>query len=129
MSCYCDFSDYESPSAFSVATHKARKPHKCSECGRTINPGETYKKTWGVWDGEPDTFCMCPDCMGLLDYMQAHFPKCFCWAYTELRNAALDQLREYAREAPGLFFGGARFIVRGRSKRRAEKAIQNEVAA
>ncbi len=52
----------EMPQAFSSVTRKARKTHKCCECGRTINAGEKYQYSSGIWDGEPDSFKQCLNC-------------------------------------------------------------------
>lgn len=34
----------------------ARKPHKCCETGRMIQPGEHYWRIVGKWDGDLSTF-------------------------------------------------------------------------
>lgn len=36
----------------SCKDHKARKQHACDFCGLNIDPGETYRHTWQVYDGE-----------------------------------------------------------------------------
>lgn len=52
MSNYC-----ESPPAFySERRVKARKPHKCCETGRVIQPGEMYWSICGKWDGDLCSF-------------------------------------------------------------------------
>ena len=40
----------------------ARKQHKCCECRTTINQGDQYAFTSGVWNGEPESFKMCKNC-------------------------------------------------------------------
>lgn len=105
--CYCD---YESPSVFREGTCKARKHHKCGECGSTIQPGETYEHVWGIWGGCPETYKTCPRCLELRKYVTAHVP-CFCLEYGNMLEGATETLREYAYEAPGLWFGGARLLV------------------
>lgn len=49
----------EEPSVFIQHDRKARKEHKCCECGKTIEKGETYVVSSGIWDGKPDRFKQC----------------------------------------------------------------------
>ncbi len=35
---------------------RARKEHKCCECGEPITPGQLYDKFTGMWDGRIDTY-------------------------------------------------------------------------
>lgn len=52
MSNYCD-----SPPAFYTEQRvKARKPHKCCETGRMIQPGEMYWRINGKWEGGLSSF-------------------------------------------------------------------------
>jgi hypothetical protein len=41
---------------------KARKHHNCDECGRVIEPGETYRRTAGSWEGDFFTNVACGHC-------------------------------------------------------------------
>lgn len=116
MSCACD---YETPSVCSSQMRRARKPHRCDECRRTIEPGELYQRTWGVWDGEPDSFKACGICIQFRDYVLAHVP-CFCWAYGNVIVDGLETLAWNAQHCPGLFFGGARLVVQARRMRAAQ---------
>lgn len=115
--CYCDF---DGPSFFSETHPKARKTHKCYECGRRIEAGETYSRVWGIWDGRMDTHGTCRQCCALRDYVKSNVP-CFCWAYGSLRDDAMETLREYSSELPGMWFGGARLYVRANKIRRAQR--------
>ncbi len=47
-------------------TPRARKPHKCTTCYRTIEPGETYSRGFGVYDGHPTSWAHCLHCKALL---------------------------------------------------------------
>ncbi|MFQ6370990.1 hypothetical protein [Shewanella sp. YIC-542] len=40
----------------STRTRTARKPHQCCESQTTINLGEQYAFTSGVWNGKPASF-------------------------------------------------------------------------
>lgn len=42
---------------------KARKPHRCCECGLTIAKGEKYQVVSGMWDGRFDRIKTCMLCM------------------------------------------------------------------
>lgn len=113
-SCYCE---YDQPSVCHSENRQARKQHRCSECGRTIRPGERYEHVWGVWSGSPGMFKTCSICVSLREYVSAHIP-CFCWNYSNMRQEAIEMLREYAGYAGGLFFGGARLYVKAELERK-----------
>ena len=67
---------------------KARKPHKCYECHRTIKSGEKYKYEVNVYDGEIDKFKTCIDCMSVRDAMFCNF------LYGEIWEAVREQVRD-----------------------------------
>lgn len=49
--------------AFWHETHpKARKPHRCIYCERTISPGEKYCHIWGEWNGDLQNYNLCERC-------------------------------------------------------------------
>lgn len=101
--CYCD---YELPSVFNESMPVARKSHRCSECGRPIEPGTKYRNIWGVWDGRGCTFKRCPACNRLAEYIKAHVP-CFCDWFGGLREEASETLASI----PEIGFGGVRRYV------------------
>jgi hypothetical protein len=45
---------------------KARKAHRCYECNRTIQPGETYTRSAGVWEGNFQCVKRCAHCMAYM---------------------------------------------------------------
>lgn len=57
--------DGEPPSCFVQIIRKARKPHKCYECRKEILKGVLYEYSSGIWDGRPDDFKVCMDCVNL----------------------------------------------------------------
>jgi len=112
--CVCD---YERPSVISERTRRARKPHKCIECGREISPGETYEYTWGIWEGDADQFKTCSRCLAVKQYVMAHVP-CFCWTYGNLLDDARSCIGEYAGSVPGMRMEFGRLLVRAIRGRR-----------
>jgi len=106
-SCYCD---YDPVTLLSQAKHCAQKLHKCSECLRAISPGQTYECHRYIFDGQFHIHKTCERCLAVREYVAAHVP-CFCWAYTEMLEAAEETIREYAWQAPGLFMGYGRLRV------------------
>lgn len=61
---YVDFDGYWECS--SSVMRKARKEHKCSECGRTIERGEKYNYFSGKWEGSFDDSKTCVDCLSVI---------------------------------------------------------------
>ncbi len=103
--CWCD---YDPPEFSSRSYPKARKQHRCEECGKPINPGEQYECVAGKWDGYFSTFNTCPRCVDLRRWVTNSIP-CFCWAHGNMLDdarEAVDQARIRARdETAGLWFG------------------------
>jgi hypothetical protein len=55
----------EMPTVYGLDTPKARKTHKCLECGGIIAIGERYFKHHGIWAGSAETFKVCAECEAL----------------------------------------------------------------
>lgn len=83
----------EYPQAYSEKQQKARKEHKCCECRGYIQPGETYQKIWGIWDGDVGNFKTCQDCQAIRESEYHHR------AYDE--RPALGMLEEHVEESHG----------------------------
>lgn len=105
MNCDCD-----RPSAYFVKIVKVRKPHKCCECGLTINQQERAEKADGIYDGEFRTFYTCLDCLGILNFLKPKFPEAldchgeladflsesgFLYSKTEIEREARNVLPNY----------------------------------
>lgn len=52
----------ESPATYMMRVRRARKEHRCCECGGKILKGESYNYHSGVWDGQGRSFKVCVDC-------------------------------------------------------------------
>ena len=57
--CYC-VDEY--PEFANTGFVRARKPHRCEECDRTIPVGELYEKTSGKSEGMMYTYKVCAEC-------------------------------------------------------------------
>lgn len=120
--CFCD---YDPPSVYSRSTPKAKKAHRCEECGSPILPGDTYEYVWGIWEGYPGSFKTCSHCVGMRTWVKNNIP-CFCWAHGNLiedcRNA-IEYAYEQARdEVRGVAFGFGRLLVKAKRARREKAA-------
>lgn len=89
--CQCDF---DPPSFYSVTVQKARRPHTCCECRRAILAGETYRRHFGIWDGDAGAFKVCLVC-GLLAASYEWLTDC-CTPFGELFSE-LHELFRYER--------------------------------
>lgn len=54
--------DYEMPAVYAEEKRKARKEHKCFECRKIINKGDTYYHHSGCWDGSFSHYKYCERC-------------------------------------------------------------------
>lgn len=61
---------------------KARKPHKCYECGDAIPAGSKYEYYSGIWEREPFSHKTCLLCVEIRD----HFACGGGWLFGELWN-------------------------------------------
>jgi hypothetical protein len=59
--------DYDDYVYLGEGTRMARKVHRCGECGRTIEAGETYWYQTGVMDGQASTAKMCRHCDAVIE--------------------------------------------------------------
>lgn len=79
----CD-SDGEPATFYDTKDIKARKRHKCCECGGKIEPGQVYKYVIGIWDGDLSTFKTCLVC--------SRIARDFCCEHGSLREHLWDVL-------------------------------------
>ncbi len=104
--CYCD---YDPAVIYNRHIRRARKQYRCDECGRQINPKDTYERVDGLWEGFCwSTFFTCSSCHDLRQWVQNSVP-CFCWAHGNMiedAKAAIEDARYRApEETVGLQFG------------------------
>jgi hypothetical protein len=90
---------------------RARKPHKCGECLRTIEPGEIYEKTVGIHEGDFDTYITCEQCVSVRDWLQK---VCGGWIYSMVE----EDIAEHFREGYGIWLGRAAVSMRRKWRRR-----------
>jgi hypothetical protein len=57
--------DCEIPEFVATTRPKARKDHRCDECGGWIRAGELHDHIVGKWAGEFGTYRTCMDCVAL----------------------------------------------------------------
>lgn len=91
MSLYCGC-DFDGPSVFNEKMVKARKQHRCCECGSDINKGDIYEYVFGVWDGDASSYHTCEKCSDLRHSLSGLG---FCMSYGELKSDHAEYLAEY----------------------------------
>jgi hypothetical protein len=70
---------------------KARKQHGCSECGRTIDPGEKYRFEFYTFDGQRTSHRTCAHCQVVRGWL---WDECGGWLY----GGVEEDFREHAHE-------------------------------
>jgi len=99
MSCACDQGVCE----FSKSEpRRARKEHRCAECGGRIARGERYVHFAQKWEGAVSTFAICDGCdewtTAFVDAARAAQADCDCWALGSFWTEAMP---EFTREVLG----------------------------
>ena len=79
----CQVFDAEPVTRISDTRPRARKPHRCSECSRVIEPGETYHRHSFVFDGKISTSRCCAHCQVARSWLQN---ECGGWVYGDVIN-------------------------------------------
>jgi hypothetical protein len=100
--CYCDFDGVST--VYRASEPVARKPHRCDECGRTIQPGERYESVFHITDGDAGTHHTCPHCLDIRKWVVAHVP-CSCWSHGNMLDDLRNDVDAYWVDGPGLLFG------------------------
>lgn len=72
ISCNCSVTDYVISGVSFTDMRRARKPHKCGECHRTIEPGETYEDCRQLFDYGWDRYKTCLGCKNIRDHLCPH---------------------------------------------------------
>lgn len=88
----------EQPDCYSLSTPKARKEHRCCECGGVIQVGEKYFSHNLVWEGTAATFKCCSDCEALRKKVDS-------WSKYAEDRTAMEMLHE------SVFEGGAEYAL------------------
>lgn len=84
---YCD----EHCTVLADAWRRARKPHKCTECGRVIDPGERYHFEAVLFDGAVGPHKTCEHCSVARNWLGW---ECGGFVYGEVA----EEIREHAEE-------------------------------
>ena len=92
----------------------ARKTHTCTECRRTITPGERYERTAGKWDGELHSFKTCRHCLEARSWLSDN---CGGWLFGEV----FADLWEHQQECAALQCLGFWRLVCGMRRKWADR--------
>ena len=115
--CMVDYSD-----GCSIVLHdrnqKARKEHKCSECSRVIQVGETYNVQRAVFDGCADSYKTCAHCQVVQSWLQKE-----CGGY--MYHGVHEDIDQHRNEGYG--FGVTRLSagISGRMEAQRRQIIPN----
>ncbi len=107
--CECDYDGYSEFMSDPVI-RKARKQHRCDECGARILPSETYEYVAGKQNGDMWDQHTCSRCLALIEWIEAHVP-CFCREYGGVMVERLEGMVWQARQTPGFAFGMLRRVA------------------
>lgn len=95
----CRIDDCERFEVSTTVQVKARKPHTCGECRRTISVGETYTKDTGLHEGYWSAFKTCGHCLIGRQWLVKN---CGGFVYEQVADEVEEHAHEYPPIAPGL---------------------------
>jgi len=98
MTCGCEW-DGDAPELFDERCVRARKEHRCCDCGTLIRPGERYTLVSGKWDGEFETFAICQSCDDLRSRCDLA-----CTSYGDLADGVYWRLEDNPQDMELLAF-------------------------
>jgi hypothetical protein len=96
--------DGDAPDVYRATDHVARVQHKCIECNRVIEPGETYRRAFMVYEGHPDTYKTCTHCQVGQAWLAEN-----CGGF--LHHGLIEEMEEHAATYPDHRFGFLRIKV------------------
>ena len=105
MGCQIDVDGAEG-TRLSLVMRQAKKPHKCIECRKEINPGESYEYQAGLLDGDFWTMKSCAVCAEIRTELFCTWIGGEMWeelrehsvwtlSLANLSEAAIDRLQEF----------------------------------
>jgi hypothetical protein len=112
--------DYDRPDFYVQDQRRARREHKCGECGRTIAKGEFYVRSSGKWDGLCNSFKHCEHCAVLAAWLERE-----CGGY--MHGGIIEDIGEHLSEyrVPAVGFSLARlYVMAGRDWKRRGQLVQ-----
>ena len=87
----CAIDGAERYDVYETSNRRARKPHKCGECGRPIIVGELYRSSRGLFEGSWNTNCICAHCQIAADWLTEN-----CAGFVD--NGVYEDIHEHAEE-------------------------------
>ena len=98
---YCDCDIDDPPEFYDEGTRRARKIHRCCECGGPIPVGTVHRYMTGKWDDRVETYRECPMCTEVRDWARISLD-CFCSnIFGELHSDVMEMLSDLGDLVPG----------------------------
>ena len=85
----CMIDDGDRPDFDSERWHRARKTHRCDECGRTIEVGERYRYCVLKYDGDISAHHTCRHCTDAEDWLRK---ACHGWVFGAVEEDLANHL-------------------------------------
>lgn len=99
---------------------RARKQHHCSECRIAIEPRDEYERTFGIWDGRPETFRTCMACVRarstMLRALRKHYPSWPHEAYEFYHGGLFEELPNAWADTGEISVGRELVLARRRAR-------------